>query len=213
MDHESASDFFTKMIERRGYLFPSEVQQKNPLFKIMRKELQELTSDFSYDELIFAKEPVPPDTKDKNLVEMISQMDKYIIDEADYDDWEDHYFSMAEECRDRFNKWLIDKGLNLYSEDFPFYLETYLDFIYHYTHDDIVILKKVQPVYMEEFFANYLLRKMIVEPEEYIYWIPALKVFYTFLYEKGYLENPDPIIRLIDEIEPYFIKILKKKFG
>ena len=64
-----------------------------------------------------------------------------------------------------------------------------------------------------EFFEDFLIRKMMVEPAQYILWPPALKFFYLFLHEKGYLNKSDKIIGQIDKIEPYFIKVLKHQFS
>ncbi|MBW2340736.1 MAG: hypothetical protein JRF50_10405 [Deltaproteobacteria bacterium] len=80
-------------------------------------------------------------------------------------------------------------------------------------HDDIVVLKSVPDIYLVEFFEDFLIRKMMAEPNEYVYWPPALKLFYLFLHEKGYLNNHKEIIKKIDKIEPYFIKVLKKQFS
>jgi hypothetical protein len=45
-------------------------------------------------------------------------------------------------------------------------------------------------------------------------FIPAsIKLFYTFLWEKRYLENPVPFMVVIDEIQPHFIEILRERFG
>jgi hypothetical protein len=52
----------------------------------------------------------------------------------------------------------------------------------------------------------------MVTPPEYVFWPPALKLFYRFLNEKGYLNNPDTIIGRIDKIEPDFIEVLKHQF-
>jgi len=54
---------------------------------------------------------------------------------------------------------------------------------------------------------------MMVEPMEYVYGPPALKLFYRFLHEKGYLDNPEDMIRKIDKLEPYFIEVLRKQFS
>jgi hypothetical protein len=54
---------------------------------------------------------------------------------------------------------------------------------------------------------------MMVEPMEYVYWPPALKLFYRFLHEKGYLDNQEDMIRKIDKLEPYFIGVLRKQFS
>ena len=80
-------------------------------------------------------------------------------------------------------------------------------------HDDIVLLKEVPPIYIEEFFTDYVLRKVMVDPNEYVQFIPAIKTFYTFLHEKGYIDNPEPMIELLDAYELTFIEILRKRFG
>ena len=213
MSGEESSGLIEKMIQRKNHLFPPDIQPEYPMTLFIRKEVSHLIAEFDYSKIDLSGETIPPDKKDRELIKSITRMDQYIIDGADYDEWEDHYFSMEEECADRFHKWLNDKGLSEYSEDFPYWTETYLNFVYNYMHDDIVLLKKVSSRYIEEFFADYVLRKIMVEPYEYAQFIPAIKLFYTFLQEKGYLDDPKPIVELIDAFEPHFIEILRKRFG
>ena len=92
-------------------------------------------------------------------------------------------------------------------------LGIFLDFMYAYIHDDILTLKSVSEIYFIEFFEDFLLRKIMADPSEYVLWPPALKLFYQFLYEKEYMDDPETIIRSIDRIEPYFIEVLKKQFS
>ena len=90
----------------------------------------------------------------------------------------------------------------------------YINTVNTYMHQDIITLQNVSAIYIEEFFADYLLRKMMVEhPQEYTHWAPALKLFYTFLSEKGYLRDAALPIRLLDEFEPHLITILRKRYG
>ncbi len=211
-DNES-SDFFNKMIVRKTYLFPSEVQGNHPMIMVMRKEIQEVIPDPESVQVNLPQAPVPPDDKDRAMVKALSRMDRYILENTEYGQWEAHYFSVKEDCCRRFRKWLADKGVSRYSEDFPFCLETFFNFVYQQAHQEPVVLKNIPPAYIEKFFMDYLLRKVIAEPGEYIQWIPALKAFYTFIYEKGYIETPDSVIRLIETIEPHFVRLLKKRFG
>jgi hypothetical protein len=51
----------------------------------------------------------------------------------------------------------------------------------------------------------------MLEPAEYISWLPALRLFYTFLGEKGYLDNPAAMMRLFEKIEPGFLRFIKKQ--
>jgi hypothetical protein len=211
MDMKEANVFFEKMIQRKIDLFPPEIQQKPSMTMFMKKQSTQPITAFDYNKLDLSGDPIPSDTKDKALINAIMKMDQFMIDQADYDDWEDHYLSMEEACSDRFYKWLNDKGLTEYSQDFPYWAEIYLNFIYRYMHNDIVLLKKVQPIYIEEFFSDYVLRKVMAGPQEYVQLIPALKTFYNFLHEKGYFDNPEPMIGLLSAAESLFLDILKKR--
>lgn len=213
MKSKETNDFLNNMIERKKYLFPPEIQIKPSMTMFMKQDVSNLITEFNYNKLHLPGGLIPPNTKDKALVKAIIKMDKFMLDEADYDDWEDHYFPMEKECVDRFHSWLNDKGLTEYSENFPYWVQTYLNFIYNYMHDDIVLLKDVPSIYIEEFFADYVLRKIMVEPHEYIQFIPAIKTFYIFLQEKEYIDEPEPMKSLLDSFEPIFIEILRKRFG
>ena len=72
-------------------------------------------------------------------------------------------------------------------------------------------LRKVSPHAIEEFFMDFLMRKVMLKPPEYIPWPPALRLFYTFLFEKGYLDDPGPMLDLLNEIEPDFIELVKNQ--
>jgi hypothetical protein len=215
MEEEQTHDFFNKMIDRKNYLFPPEIQTKSPMGMTlyMRKEVQHLITEFNYNKLKFPDKAIQPDEQDKDMIKMINKMDDYISNSADYDKWEDHYFSMEEECTDGYAKWLNEKGIIKDSSFFAFYVENFLNFIYRYDHDDIAILKSVSFFHIEEFFTDYVLRKVMVEPSKYVYCPPALKLFFTFLYEKEYFNNPDQVIEMIDKIEPYFIEILRDRYS
>ena len=215
MEEEQPFDFFNKMIDRKNYLFPPEIQPKSPMTMtlFMRKEVQHLITEFNYNKLKFSDKAIQPDEKDKDMIKMINKMDDFISNNADYDEWEDHYFSMEKECTDGYAKWLNEKGLIKDSSYFAFFVENFLNFIYRYDHDDIAILKSVSFFHLEEFFTDYVLRKIMVEPNKYVYCPPALKLFFTFLYEKGYFNNPDQVIEMIDKVEPYFIKILRDRYS
>jgi len=214
MDKDEAQALFTKMVQRYRYLFPQDIQPEPGLpFMFIRKEVRHLIRPFDYKELVLSREIFPPDLKDRDVIDKIRRLDTYISDGADYGKYEDLFFSLKDECEDLFEKWLISKGLKGDARDFSFCLSTYLDFIYGYLHDEVVILKSVPDIYFIEFFEDFLLRKMMVEPSEYVYWPPALKLFYQFLYEKGYLDNHDEIIEKIDKVEPYFMEVLKKQFS
>lgn len=214
MDLETAEGLFDKMIERKDYLFPKAVQPNfPPTVMLMRKEISHVIAVFNYKALNYLREVIPPDERDREAIRKIIQMDQYIIGGAEYDDWEDFYFSMEEEVQNRYEKWLADKGLTEYEEAFPAIIETYLNFVYMYDHDHLTTLKSIRPRYLEEFFTDYVLRKLIAEPHEYTIIPPAVRFFYAFLHEKGYIDDPEKIIRVLDKMEPGYIKILRKQFG
>jgi hypothetical protein len=52
-----------------------------------------------------------------------------------------------------------------------------------------------------------------MEPQEHVEWLPGLKLFYNFLYEKEYLNALDSIIEVIDDFEPRFIEALRNRFS
>ena len=213
MDTNQAIDLLNEMTERKTYLFPPEIQSKSSMMMFIRKGTKHLITPFNYKKLKYSDQSIGPNEKDEKMIAMINKMDSYLHDGVDYGEWEDHYFSMEEQCNQRFKEWLSDKGLNEYRENFSFYTETFLDFVYRYIHNDPIDLKMVSPIYVEEFFTDYVLRKVMVEPHEYANWPPALKLFYSFLSEKGYLRDPVPITDMIDEIEPHFIEILRARFS
>ena len=213
MDTNQANDLLSEMTERKTYLFPPEIQPKSSMMMFIKKEIDHLITPFNYNKLKYSDQPIVPNKKDERMVAMINKMDSYLNDGADYSEWEDHYFSMEEQCNQRLKEWFGDKGLDEYGDSFPFYVETFLNFVYRYIHNDPIVLKTVSPIYIEEFFTDHVLRKVIIEPHEFANWPPALKLFYRFLSEKGYVRNPVRITEMIDEIEPHFIEILRTRFS
>jgi len=211
---DEAAALLTKMTDRYVYLFPKDKQpEPGTPFMFIRKEVHFLIKPFDYNRLALSNEIFPAEQEDLDLIEKIEKLDGYIENGDDYSSYEDLLFSLHDECRERFEKWLTAKGLKDNIQNFSFCLQTYLDFIYAYMHDDTVVLKTVPDIYFLEFFEDFLLRKMMVDPVEYVYWPPALKLFYRFLHEKGYLDNQEDMIRKIDKLELYFIEVLRKQFS
>lgn len=213
LNTQESTEFLDMMVKRKKYLFPKKIQSENPMIMFIRKETSYLITKFDYDSLNVSEEPYPLDSADERLVQAIKQIDKDIEEPLDYEEYEDNYFEMEEKCREGFKKWLTFKGVDKYSEDFSSNIQIYLNFIYRYMLVDSINLKTVSGMYIEEFFADHLLRKVMVEPTEYVQWPPAMKLFYDFLHEIGYLERPEKFIKLIDEFEPKFLKILRKRYS
>jgi hypothetical protein len=208
-----SEELLEKMLDRKRNLFPEDIQPRPSPIMFMRKELSHLIASFNYDGLIYSAEPIPPDEHDHAAIEKIKRMDQYIVEGAEYDEWEDFSFSMQEVVQGRYEKWLSEKGLTEWSQIFASNLELFFSFIYRYMHDDLVILKSVPPEYFEEFFFDFLLRKLIAEPHEYVLYPPTLKFFYRFLLEKGYMPDSERTIGTIDALEPEFMDILRERFG
>jgi hypothetical protein len=213
MNKQESSELFEMMVHRKEYLIPEEIQPKIPQIMFARKEELYLIHKFDYGSLHLFEEDYTPDSEDKKLLHMLNRMDKYVVEGAPYDEWENYYLSLEEKCTEGYAKWLVTRGAKDYCEDFSDNITSYLNFIYRYIHEDIVTLKTTRPIYMEEYFTDFLLRKVMVDPPEYIKWPPSLKLFYRYLHEIGYVDEPEKPIMMLAEIEPRFIEILRKRYS
>jgi hypothetical protein len=211
---EETQKLIQRMVARYHYLFPEDIQPQPPApFMFIRKEVRHLIRPFDYGKLSISDRFIPSDTDDQDAIGKLTQLDTLVMDQADYKQFESLLNEVKERCEERFRQWLIAKGLDEPAEDFAGCPFIFFDFVYGYMHDDVIVLETVSDRYWMEFFEDFLIRKMMAAPPEYILWPPALKLFYRFLHEKGYLNNPDKIIGRIDKIEPYFIEALKHQFS
>jgi len=207
-------ELIKRMVARYHYLFPEDIQPKPPSpFMFIRKEVRHLIRPFDYGKLDISDRFIPPDTDDQDAIEKLTQLDTLVLDQADYEQFESLLTEVKDSCEERFRQWLVAKGLDEHAEDFAGCPFIFFDFVYGYMHDEVIVLKTVTDRYWMEFFEDFLIRKMMAAPPEYILWPPALKLFYRFLHEKEYLDNPDKIVGQIDKIEPYFTKVLKHQFS
>jgi hypothetical protein len=214
LNKEETQKLIQRMVKRYHYLFPEDIQPKPPSpLMFIRKEVQHNIRPFNYDKLSISDQFIPPDNDDQDAIDKLTQLDTLLMDQADYDQYESLLTEVKERCEERFQQWLVAKGLDDHVADFAGCPFIFFDFVYGYMHEDVIVLKTVSDRYWMEFFEDFLIRKMMAAPTEYILWPPALKLFYRFLHEKRYLNNPDKIIGRIDKIEPYFIEILKHQFS
>lgn len=215
MDKGEANHFVEMMVERKNYLFPSDQQPRDRLlpFMFMRKEIRYLINPFDYNKLKISDARIPPDSQDQALIDQIRKLDQLMRSESDWEEVEELLHQVQDAAEDRFGNWLTLKDVSEEAERFASCLSIFFDFVYGYMHEDTVLLNSVMSRYFKEFFEDYLLRKMMVEPHEYIDWPPALKLFYKFLNEKGYIEDPVPLVSLISKVEPDFIYILRRQFS
>lgn len=214
LNKEATQKLLQKMVERYHYLFPEDIQPKPPSpFMFIRKEVHHLIRPFDYGKLNISDQFIPSDSDDQDAIDKLIQLDALMMDQTDYEQYESLLNEVKERCEERFRQWLVAKGLDEHAEEFARCPFIFFDFVYGYTHDEVIVLKTVSERYWMEFFEDFLIRKMMAAPAEYILWPPVLKLFYLFLHEKGYLNNSDKIIGQIDKIEPYFIKVLKHQFS
>ncbi len=208
---QQALELFDMMIERKDYLLPQGIQPDYSAFMYIRKETLYIINKFDYNSLNIPNAPYIEKKTDKEIVEWLNKMDN--LPSEDFEEWEDLFYSMNDDCLQSFKDWLTYKGLEKHCEDFVFFASVFLDFIFLYADSYELSLKKINSDLLDEFFINYILRKVSTKPNEYVKAPPALKMFYTYLYEIGYLINLKRVIHLVDNIEPYYINILKEEFS
>lgn len=214
LNKDEIQRLLNKMVNRYHYLFPEDIQPKPPSpFMFIRKEVRHLIRPFDYGKLNISDRFIPPGNDDQDAIDKLIKLDTLVLDQADYEQYEPLLTEVKDKCEGRFRQWLIAKGLDEHAEDFADCPYIFFDFVYGYMHDDVIVLKTVSDRYWTEFFEDFLIRKMMASPREYVLWPPSLKLFYRFLNEKGYINDPDKIMGRIDKIEPYFIGVLKHQFS
>jgi hypothetical protein len=151
---------------------------------------------------------------DLKVFKDLEKLDLRILKCASYDKYEKLFLKVQEEFPERFYAWLGNKGVVEYQDIFTYFSHVYVAFIYGYSHEEPTILKSGPGKYVVEFMVDFLLRKPSVEPWQYTLCPAAIKLFYTFLFEKIYLvDYPKQMIGLIDRLEPHFLEILKERFS
>ncbi len=152
--------------------------------------------------------PVTPD--DEALREQLRRLDGMLADGKEFDRWEDLYFEVEHACGERYFAWLNAKGVQEeYTNAFPYCIECFLNFIYRHNAGTLEMLQYDE---LEDFLLYHLVREVEIRPEDYVLWLPAIRFFYRFLDEKGYQCDLQRILRLVNTIEPEFLKFLKEGF-
>lgn len=215
LDLTAAEALRNRMVERRLSLFPSDKQPKERTtpFMIMRKETVAEIKPFPYERFKHTEDSIPPGPEDNALIEKIKKLDLLMINEADYGAVEKLLTGTKDAAEKRYKQWLADRGFPEEFHGLAQCLHIYFDFVYGYMHDDIVTLKTVTLSYLTEFFEDFLIRKVYGEPQEYVEWPPAIKLFYLFLEDKGYMEDTASMMTMINGLELRFMNILKKQFS
>jgi hypothetical protein len=215
LEEDAAEALRVRMVERRKWLFPEEAQpeDKMSMFMVMRKETLAEIRPFPYDRLRHTGDAIPPDNDDRALIEKIVRLDRFMEEEADYDEYEKLLTDTKDLAEKRFKQWLADRGFPEEFRGLAGCIYIYFDFVYGYTHEDIVTLKTITPGYLAEFFEDFLIRKVYCEPQEYVAWPPALKLFYLFLKDKQYMEETASITSMLSALELRFMDVLRKQFS
>jgi hypothetical protein len=153
VDRQAAEAFFERMLARKADLFPDDIQPPGSMTMFMRKEVEYLITPFAESQLQVSDIPIPPEEDDRPFLEALRQLEARIAAQVDYGAWEADFFAMEDLCRQRYQHWLQAKGVpEPYSGDFPFCVETYLNFIYQY---DASTLREVSLEALAEFFLDY----------------------------------------------------------
>ncbi len=180
----------------------------------IRQETLYIGTRLNYESATLSLKTVIPTLDDLKVIHNLNRLDHYIIRSADYDKYVELLWDVQHGCLERFHLWLTNKGLKEYQDRFVNLAEVFLSFIYDYEHKEPVTLKSSAGRYFEEFMMDYLFRETSMKPWEYTLCTSSIKLFYKFLYEKGYLlKPPDPLIVLIDRLEPYYLDILRQRFS
>ena len=159
-------------------------------------------------------ETIHPTADDLKVIHNLNRLDQCIMRSADYDEYVELLWDVQNGCLERFQLWLTNEGIEEHQDKFANFAEVYLTFIYDYEHIETVTLNSGPGKYFEEFMVDYLFKKTSMEPEEYALCPASIKLFYEFLYEKGYLlEPPEKMIEFINKFEPEFIEILRGRFS
>lgn len=212
---EQAEALRARMVERRSWLFPEEVQlkERTSSFMVMRKERLAEIKPFNYDKLQHTRDEIPASDEDRALIRKIEKLDRFMEEEADYGEYEKLLSETKDEAEKRYKQWLADRGFPAEHHGLSGCLHIYFDFVYGYAHDHVVTLKTITLNYLTEFSEDFLIRKVYGDPQEYVEWPPAIKLFYLFLKDKGYMEDIAATTSMINAMELRLMVILKKQFS
>jgi hypothetical protein len=215
MSRDAAEALRVRMVGRRSWLFPEDAQPEERIspIMIMRKETLVDIKPFNYDRLRHTRDVIPASDEDRRLIEKIMRLDRFMEDEADYDEFEKLLTETKDEAEERYKQWLADRGFPPEFYGLSGCLYVYFDFVYGYEHDHIVTMKTITLNYLTEFFEDFLIRKLYSAPQEYVEWPPAIKLFYLFLKDKGYMESIESITSMINVLELSLMNVLKRQFS
>lgn len=217
LNQQEAEEMLDKMVLLKNEMFPPDVQPQGSPMMFMRKGVSHIIAPFNYDRLVLNDEVLPVTDNDRQLLDLLTDLDTMKLvsaEDGDYDSWQEQYDAMEEQCGTTFRAWLEGKGVtDELIEDFVFLATFFVNFVYQYGHDDVGILRNTNELFFEEFFYDFVLRKVMMEPNEHVDWIPILRLFFIFLAEKGYLDDASTYVFPLDTFEEPFLQLLRKEYG
>ncbi len=198
-----------EMLERKAWLLPPDIQPRFSMTMFIRKEKRHEIPDFKESELDLSDAGYEPSAEDDSLRVMLVELDAMVA-ECDYSEWESHFFRTSTVVVERFSNWLELKEQSEYLETFAYAVETYFRFAFCYDGCDLSSPASVQ---LDDFFQGYVLRKVHLEcPDVFAQWPVALKLFYDFLSDIGYVEDSATARERISMVQSDFINTLKSMF-
>src|SRR5919204_5680036 len=78
LDRQEADAFFERMIARKTYLFPEEIQPAGAMTMFMRKEVEYLITPFAESQLQVSDTPIPPESDDRQFLDALRQLEARI---------------------------------------------------------------------------------------------------------------------------------------
>jgi len=168
-----------------------------------------------YSRLVLNDKKLPFTEEDGRFVTLLTELDESkLADIEDYDKWARQYDPMEEQCAKSFRDWMERKGVDQgLAADFAFRATFFTNFVYQYGHDDPGILRNTDELFFEDFFYDFVLRKIMMEPEEHVDWAPALRIFFLYLEEVGYLPDAGTYVDTLNTFEEPFLQLLRREFG
>ena len=212
---QEAEDIVEKLVILKHEMFPPDIQPRGGPMMFMRKATRHVIEPFDYGMLVLNKKKLPLTEEDARFLALLTDLDEAkLVSVDDYEQWERKYDPMEEQCGKAFKNWLKGKGIDLkFLDDFSFLATFFVNFVYQYDHDEAGILRNTDELFFEDFFYDFVLRKIIMEPEGHVDWLPALRLFFLFLDEIGYLADARPYVDTLNTFEEPFLQLLRREFG
>lgn len=131
-----------------------------------------------------------------------------------YEKWQKLLLKDQNGVAERFGLWLQLKNVGEHLSQFLLISQVYFEFIYAFEREEPIVLRDGPRKYVVEFVADFLLTKTSLEPWEYALAPAALRLFYTFLYEKDYLPGPPySMFDFLNSLDPHYVDLLKEQYS